>query len=75
MTCSIRIFEKLHLTPKSRLNIFLKVKLPNMTEWQILPGLKMDVLIACRRLSVSPQNNECVSRNSASGHLRKFAAD
>ena len=32
MIRSIRIFEKLHFTPKSRLNVFLKVKLPNMTE-------------------------------------------
>ena len=48
--------------------------LPNMTDWHILPGLKIDVLIACRRLSVSPQNVECVSRYSASGHLQNFAA-
>ena len=53
----------------------LKVKLPNMTDLLILPGLNIDVLIACRRLSVSPQNVECVSRFSASGHLQKFAAD
>ena len=46
-----------------------------MTEWHILPGLKIDVLIACRRLSVSPQNVECVLRYSASGQLQKFAAD
>ena len=36
----------------------LKVKLPNMTDWHILPGLKTDVLIASRRLPVSPQNVE-----------------
>ena len=53
----------------------LKVKLPKMTDWHILPGLKIDVLIACRRLSVSPQNVEYVSRYSASGHLQKFATD
>ena len=33
MKCSIRIFEKSHVTPKSRLNVFLKVKLSNMTDW------------------------------------------
>ena len=75
MECSNRIFEKLHFTPKIRLNVFLKVKLPNLTDWHILPGLKIDVLIACRRLSVRAQNVECVSRYSASGHLQKFAAD
>ena len=66
------IFEKLHFTANS--NIFLKVKLPNMTDWHILPGFKIDVLIACRRLLVSPQNVECSSRDSASGDLQKFAA-
>ena len=53
----------------------LKVKLPNMTDWHILPGLKIDVLIACCRLPVNLQNSECSSRYSASGHLQKFAAD
>ena len=46
-----------------------------MTDWHILPGLKIDVLIACCRLPVSPQNTECCPRYSASGHLQKFAAD
>ena len=46
-----------------------------MTDWHILPGLKIDVLIACCRLPVNPQNSECTSRYSASGHLHKFAAD
>ena len=46
-----------------------------MTDWHILPGLKIDVLIACCRLSVNPQKPECYSRYSASGHLQKFAAD
>ena len=54
------IFEKLHFTANSRPNIFLKVKLPNMTDWHILPGFKIDV--------------ECSSRDSASGDLQKFAA-
>ena len=49
----------------------LKVKLTNLTDWHILPGLK----IACCRLSVNPQNFECCSRYSASGHLQNFAAD
>ena len=46
-----------------------------MTDWYILPGLKIDVLIACCRLPVNRQNVECCSRYSASGHLQKFAAD
>ena len=53
----------------------LKVKLPNMTDWHILPGLKIDVLIACCRLPVNHQNSKCSSRYSASGYLQKFAAD
>ena len=71
------IFEKCisPQNPKSRLNVFLKVKLPNMTDWHILLGLKIEALIAFSHLSVSPQNVECVSRYSASGHLQKFAAD
>ena len=54
---------------------FLKVKLLNMTDWHILPGLKIDVLVAFFRLSVNPQKPECYSKYSASGHLQKFAAD
>ena len=54
MTGSIRIFEKSDFTPKLSVLVFLKVKLPNMTDWHILPGLKIDVLIACCRLPVSP---------------------
>ena len=46
-----------------------------MTDWHILPGLKIDVLIVCCRLPVSPRKTECCSRYSASGHLQKFAAD
>ena len=46
-----------------------------MTDWHILPGLKIDVLIACCCLSVNPQKTVCCSRYSASGHLQKFAAD
>ena len=76
MTGSIRLFslQKLLFSPKSKPNVQLKVKLSNMTDWHILTGLKIDVLIASRRLSMSPQNAECVSRYSASGHLQKFAA-
>ena len=48
---------------------------PMVHSWHILPGLKIDVLIACCRLPVSSQNTECCSRYSASGHLQKFAAD
>ena len=33
MTGSIRIFEKFNFTPKSSTLAFLKVKLPNMTDW------------------------------------------
>ena len=51
----IRNFEKLNFTPKSSIFVSLKVKLPNMTDWLILPGLEIDVLIACCRLSVSPR--------------------
>ena len=75
MTGSNRIFEKLIFSPKLRLNVQLKVKLPNLTDWHKLPGLKIDVLSACRCLSVRPPNVECVSRYSASGNLQKFAAD
>ena len=53
----------------------LKVKVANMTDWHILPGLKIDVVIACCRLPVNFQNFEYSSRYSASGHLQKFAAD
>ena len=39
MTGSIRNFEeKKNFSPKSRLNVQLKVKLPNLTDWHILPG-------------------------------------
>ena len=75
MTGSIRIFEKENSIPKPRIFVFLKVKLPDMTDWHILPGLKIDVLIECCRLSVNPQQPECYSKYSASGHLQKFAAD
>ena len=75
MTGSIRIVEKQNFTPKSRIFVSLKVKLLDMTDWHILPGLKIDALIACCRLSVNPQKPECYSRYSASGHLQKFAAD
>ena len=75
MTGSIRIFEKKKFTPKSRIFVSLKVKLLDMTDWHILHGPKIDVLIACCRLSVNPQKPECYSRYSASGHLQKFAAD
>ena len=46
-----------------------------MTDWHILSGLKINVLIARCRLSVNPQKPECYSGYSASGHLQKFAAD
>ena len=76
MTCAIRISENFHLTSKSCFfSTLLKDKLPNMTDWHIFPGLKIDVLIACCRLSLNPHNSECCSRYSASGHLQKFAAD
>ena len=55
MTGSIRIFEKLNFTPKLSALAFLKVKLPNMTDWHILPGLNIDVLIACCHLPVNPK--------------------
>ena len=55
MTGSIRIFEKSNFTPKLSALVFLKVKPPNMTDWHILPGLKIDVLVACCRLPVSPR--------------------
>ena len=41
----------------------------------LLPELKIYVLLACRRLSVSPQSVDCVSRYSASDHLQMFEAD
>ena len=50
-------------------------RLLHMTDWHILPGLKIDDLIACCRLPVSPQNTEKCSRYSSSGHLQKFATD
>ena len=55
MTGSIRIFEKTNFTPKLSALAFLKVKLLNMTDWHILPGLKIDVLIVCCRLPVIPR--------------------
>ena len=55
MTGSIRIFEKSNFTPKLSVLAFLKVKLPNITDWHILPGLEIDVLIACCLLPVSPR--------------------
>ena len=55
MTGSIRFFEKITFHHKITLFVFLKVKLPNMFDWHILPGLKIDVLIACRRLPVNPR--------------------
>ena len=67
---STRSFKYYFCPPKSNLNVQIKVKLPNMTDWRILPGLKIDVFIACRRQSVSHQNVECVSRYIASGHLQ-----
>ena len=36
MTGSIRNFEKLNFTPKLSALAFLKVKLPNMTDWHIV---------------------------------------
>ena len=75
MTGLTRNFEKLLFSPKSRLNVQLKFKLPNTTDWHLLPGLKIYVLLACRRLSVSPQNVDCVSIYSPSDHLQKFEAD
>ena len=33
MTGSIRIFEKSNFTPKLGVLVFLKFKLPNMTDW------------------------------------------
>ena len=36
MTGSIRIFEKSNFTPKLSVLVFLKVKLPNMTDWHIM---------------------------------------
>ena len=46
-----------------------------MTDWHILPGLKIDALIACCSLPLNAQNVECCSRYKACGHLQKFAAD
>ena len=40
MTGSIQIFEKSNFTPKLSVLVFLKVKLPNMTDWHILEKLK-----------------------------------
>ena len=39
MTGSTRIFEKLNFTPKLSALAFLKVKLPNMTDWHIPTSL------------------------------------
>ena len=55
MTGSIRNFENLNFTPKSRIFVSLKVKLPNMTDCHILPGLEIDFLVASCRLSVNPR--------------------
>ena len=69
MTGSIRIFEKLNFTPKLSALAILKVKLPNMTDWHILPGLKIDVLIACCRLPVSPRKPSVAQGQGTLGFL------
>ena len=38
MAGSIRNFEKLLFSPKSRLNVLLEVKLPNTTDWHSSNG-------------------------------------
>ena len=45
MTGSNRIFEKLNFTPKSSALAFLKVKLPNMTDWHIISSSKFQIVI------------------------------
>ena len=42
MTGSIRIFEKSNFTPKLSVLVFLKVKLPNMTDWHIGKAERQD---------------------------------
>ena len=46
MTGSNRIFEKSNFTPKLSVLVFLKVKLPNMTDWhkQQIAGIAETVL-------------------------------
>ena len=46
MTGSVRIFEKLNFTPKLSALAFLKVKLPNMTDWHIFS-------VSARKLSIT----------------------
>ena len=72
MIAPFEIFKNYFFPQKSKLNVQLKFKLPNMTDWHILPRLNINVLIACRLQSVRPQNVECIS---ASDNLQKFAAD
>ena len=40
MTGSIRNFENKNFTPKSRIFVSLKVKLPDMTDWHSVPDPK-----------------------------------
>ena len=39
---------------KSRSNFKIRVRLPNMTDWHMLPGIKKYVLIARRRHNIEP---------------------
>ena len=48
MTGSIRIFEKLNFNPKLSALAFLKVKLPNMTDWH-----NMNPCVGCNERSLA----------------------
>ena len=75
MTGSIRIFEKLNFTPKSSIPVFLKVKTSKYD--RLAHTTRTQDRCPHRVLSSASesQKTECCSRNSASGHLQKFAAD
>ena len=75
MTGPIRIFEKSNFNPKLSALVSFKVKLPNMTDWHILPGLKIGCPHCVLSSASESQKTECCSRYSASGYLQKFAAD
>ena len=60
---------------KSRSNFKIRVRLPNMTDWHILPESRNMSSSRVVVMSLSLHNIECFSRCSASGHLQKFAAE
>ena len=61
MTGSIRIFEKSNFTPKLSVLVFLKVKLPNMTNWhkKLLTNSPWNERQAVWSLLIGPEEVSC----------------